>query len=71
MYFNSIKVRLKLNAIYCVHFAVVDFNSIKVRLKRSAPAYVAKYIKFQFHKGTIKTPGGLPPCCLLSDISIP
>ena len=31
------------------------FNSIKVRLERSAPQYVAKYVKFQFHKGTIRT----------------
>ena len=32
------------------------FNSIKVRLERgAAPEYVAKYVTFQFHKGTIRT----------------
>ena len=42
-------------------FLVVrHFNSIKVRLKRAAPQYVAKYVKFQFHKGTIKTFAFLP-----------
>ena len=35
--------------------SVINFNSIKVRLERAAPEYVAKYVKFQFHKGAIRT----------------
>ena len=54
LYFNSIKVRLKLAGIEPLQ-ELVNFNSIKVRLKHviqpiTLPAYL-----FQFHKGTIKT----------------
>ena len=57
-YFNSIKVRLKLQKYNITSALILYFNSIKVRLKRAAPQYVAKYVKFQFHKGTIKTQDG-------------
>ena len=54
IYFNSIKVRLKL---YCESVIPSDrnFNSIKVRLKLSKIIQILEFIKFQFHKGTIKT----------------
>ena len=35
--------------------AVAYFNSIKVRLKLLLLAYMIHFMKFQFHKGTIKT----------------
>ena len=57
MYFNSIKVQLKL--LYLVHLLTIllNFNSIKVQLKLMRYAnYPKDIVTFQFHKGTIKTP---------------
>ena len=34
---------------------MADFNSIKVRLKHTLEEFQHYWIKFQFHKGTIKT----------------
>ena len=54
-YFNSIKVRLKLN-IEKAHVTKRQyFNSIKVRLKLSSEKICNYEHQFQFHKGTIKT----------------
>ena len=56
-YFNSIKVRLKLGLLMLFVFLICYFNSIKVRLKRSRQDDIGtEFSKFQFHKGTIKTP---------------
>ena len=55
--FNSIKVRLKHELQMSFSTDYINFNSIKVRLKPSkvCPPWVAS--SFQFHKGTIETPG--------------
>ena len=54
-YFNSIKVRLKLS-FHKKHLNLSSyFNSIKVRLKLKLVNYFLFSIRFQFHKGTIKT----------------
>ena len=56
VYFNSIKVRLELQFLWCVSpNTIANFNSIKVRLERIiVPS--GKYISiFQFHKGAIRT----------------
>ena len=55
VYFNSIKVQLKLRNIALVEYVRTNFNSIKVQLKRSQYFRHKKgHDKFQFHKGTIK-----------------
>ena len=54
-YFNSIKVRLKLNSMHYDSEAKRNFNSIKVRLKPFFNSYPDSFEVFQFHKGTIKT----------------
>ena len=36
-------------------FDYTDFNSIKVRLKLQVESEIEGRVKFQFHKGTIKT----------------
>ena len=53
--FNSIKVRLKLLADVPATPATTYFNSIKVRLKQTPISYICINVRFQFHKGTIKT----------------
>ena len=53
--FNSIKVRLKLNPVAFILSKGSYFNSIKVRLKPAATITFSAIIRFQFHKGTIKT----------------
>ena len=53
--FNSIKVRLKRMTIMLLRLQVMHFNSIKVRLKPNGDTHQFKVMKFQFHKGTIKT----------------
>ena len=53
--FNSIKVRLKHSLFLQRLEGLQHFNSIKVRLKRAARYASFHLIKFQFHKGTIKT----------------
>ena len=55
IYFNSIKVRLKLLAVKHMTFRMINFNSIKVRLKRYQASHHDDGNQFQFHKGTIKT----------------
>ena len=55
MYFNSIKVRLKLVYTLTISPLWLNFNSIKVRLKPSYKFVSASVFQFQFHKGTIKT----------------
>ena len=55
LHFNSIKVRLEppdaaLMAIFLTHF-----NSIKVRLEQGSLSMPRILLKFQFHKGTIRT----------------
>ena len=53
--FNSIKVRLRLIS-YCGFCpSGTCFNSIKVRLRLKQGSSTSPTIKFQFHKGTIKT----------------
>ena len=54
-YFNSIKVRLKHDIDKLQHVDARNFNSIKVRLKLGDVLVGVCYLKFQFHKGTIKT----------------
>ena len=55
-HFNSIKVRLKLLTEICYLQCLHYFNSIKVRLKPEDETEFITDKKFQFHKGTIKTP---------------
>ena len=57
--FNSIKVRLELDspALCCKHEG--NFNSIKVRLEQNNSGSNAENNSFQFHKGAIRTAGGL------------
>ena len=54
--FNSIKVRLKLNSSSVIPSNLSNFNSIKVRLKQESYYWLSRKSRFQFHKGTIKTP---------------
>ena len=55
-HFNSIKVQLKLVHLVSYLHRVFHFNSIKVQLKPPArPSSTNTRIRFQFHKGTIKT----------------
>ena len=54
--FNSIKVRLKVENARSRAIAEKRFNSIKVRLKeRHTITKRHKKLKFQFHKGAIKS----------------
>ena len=55
-YFNSIKVRLKLQKYNITSALILYFNSIKVRLKLIDGTNLnITRPRFQFHKGTIKT----------------
>ena len=54
-YFNSIKVQLKQQRAANIDSMGTNFNSIKVQLKRLRTSSVSCCIRFQFHKGTIKT----------------
>ena len=53
--FNSIKVRLKLVVDCDKAIQLLYFNSIKVRLKLVLTMLLQFVMRFQFHKGTIKT----------------
>ena len=55
LHFNSIKVRLKHDDTSVVFLYSHHFNSIKVRLKHFMGMSKENPLKFQFHKGTIKT----------------
>ena len=55
LYFNSIKVQLKLRMKLRNVLQSVHFNSIKVQLKLHVKKKQKGNIEFQFHKGTIKT----------------
>ena len=68
--FNSIKVQLK--PYNCDYITPSDsnFNSIKVQLKPPVDAFQHVRIKFQFHKGTIKTKAAEAEAAI-KDISIP
>ena len=48
---------------------VVHFNSIKVQLKLFKLIVMDISLKFQFHKGTIKTAYGRSPCVLQRDFN--
>ena len=62
-YFNSIKVRLKHVCEFSPPFPARYFNSIKVRLKHFPSTDDARHLlRFQFHKGTIKTRRINSPC---------
>ena len=52
--FNSIKVRLNLNAKELIKDGYKYFNSIKVRLNLDGKQITKERVIFQFHKGTIK-----------------
>ena len=55
--FNSIKVRLELRWVITFTGDWLYFNSIKVRLEPRLHAISQKnMVKFQFHKGAIRTP---------------
>ena len=54
-HFNSIKVRLEHTADTVTDKIVTHFNSIKVRLERKWFNRRPLCVKFQFHKGTIRT----------------
>ncbi len=54
-YFNSIKVRLELLLIEESLAMVEYFNSIKVRLEHDIRLPLYSKLRFQFHKGTIRT----------------
>ena len=53
--FNSIKVQLKREDGKLSVCNNMCFNSIKVQLKHGAKFFVEESLRFQFHKGTIKT----------------
>ena len=53
--FNSIKVRLEHNKLAVKLESNANFNSIKVRLEPKYPISSIESLKFQFHKGTIRT----------------
>ena len=55
LHFNSIKVRLERSADGSNINANHHFNSIKVRLELKKTAHKKTFIRFQFHKGTIRT----------------
>ena len=54
-YFNSIKVRLEQFFVPYLLSFLKNFNSIKVRLEPVVGNIIIHKIKFQFHKGTIRT----------------
>ena len=54
-HFNSIKVQLKQESDAIEENERIYFNSIKVQLKPTTPVIFTYLLKFQFHKGTIKT----------------
>ena len=55
--FNSIKVRLELETVIRLIVPFPYFNSIKVRLEqKNGEKVTACGMRFQFHKGTIRTP---------------
>ena len=69
--FNSIKVRLRhicfirnINNVNC-------FNSIKVRLRHLDDMIKLPCVKFQFHKGSIKTESVHTLAVVYDDVSIP
>ena len=69
--FNSIKVQLRQDERMYEEIAPRNFNSIKVQLRLGAPFSTSyEILKFQFHKGTIKTPR-CPHNASLLLISIP
>ena len=69
--FNSIKVRLELRLTVLRNLSLVNFNSIKVRLERACRKLIRiRQIKFQFHKGAIRTRDDIIPQRILQ-ISIP
>ena len=53
--FNSIKVRLELSFNLVAPFVIHYFNSIKVRLELNSLVVKDYPLKFQFHKGAIRT----------------
>ena len=53
--FNSIKVQLEHNGHYKSCDKPINFNSIKVQLEQQAGLNPNLMMKFQFHKGTIRT----------------
>ena len=55
-YFNSIKVQLELMKDCVAWLKNLYFNSIKVQLEQKDSLYnQVQPLKFQFHKGTIRT----------------
>ena len=54
-YFNSIKVQLRPKISLKLLCGISHFNSIKVQLRHSGFKVKRNVVKFQFHKGTIKT----------------
>ena len=66
--FNSIKVRLELNALRCFKDTLSNFNSIKVRLEPAGiNPYLAMQNEFQFHKGAIRTWSSFHPFSSLTE----
>ena len=53
--FNSIKVRLEPRTFHLASKRPAYFNSIKVRLELCTPKRKAFLVRFQFHKGAIRT----------------
>ena len=53
--FNSIKVRLELDAKTGMGEVELNFNSIKVRLEQAVMMLTYGSLLFQFHKGAIRT----------------
>ena len=53
--FNSIKVRLEPSLPFPAMVSLPNFNSIKVRLEPKGGTAEAPTLRFQFHKGTIRT----------------
>ena len=62
--FNSIKVRLEHLADLRLRKILSNFNSIKVRLELMDFGEDYTVLPFQFHKGTIRTPGDKVSCSL-------
>ena len=54
--FNSIKVRLEQQKGFPMKYFYNNFNSIKVRLELPNLLLLRRLSRFQFHKGTIRTP---------------
>ena len=70
-HFNSIKVRLELIFFAAAYSVNMNFNSIKVRLERKKIPRTRRKTRFQFHKGTIRTPRKRILISRKSRISIP